>query len=285
MSRSIRLTVIVEDSTSMENPDLLAKHGLSLLIEIELEDSKRLTLMMDTSPSADITLGNMQSMAIDPKEIALIVLSHGHYDHTGGLLGVLKKVGRQTLVVVHPNAFSPKLKLKPSIKYVGSPCRLSSVERAGGVVLSTRNPVALAEGISTSGEIERVTTFEGVEGFWTIDNGMFMKDDMVDDQALLIRIQDKGLGIITGCAHAGIINTIRHAQKVMKTDKVYAVVGGFHLAQSNNERIETTIRELTNLDPTMICPCHCTGFKATKQLTEAFGDRCIPLRTGDILRL
>jgi len=285
MNRSLRLTVIVEDSTSMENPNLLAKHGLSLLVEVEMEDSKQLTLMMDTGPSADVTLSNMQSMTINPQEIDLIMLSHGHYDHTGGLLGVLRKVGRQTLVIVHPRAFNPKLKLKPSIKSIGSPYSLSVIERAGGVVLRARNSVALAEGISTSGEIERGTTFEGVEGFWTIDNGMFMKDDMVDDQALLIRIQDKGLGVITGCAHAGIINTIRHAQKVMDIDKVYAVVGGFHLAQANNERIETTIRELTSLNPTMICPCHCTGFKATKQLTEAFGDRCIPLRTGDILRL
>ena len=151
--------------------------------------------------------------------------------------------------------------------------------------MSTRNPVALAEDISTSGELERVTTFEGVEGFWTIDKGMFVKDEMVDDLALFIRIQDKGLAVITGCTHAGIINTIRHAQKVMKTDKVYAIVGGLHLIQANNERLETTISELTKLDPMMICPCHCTGFKATKRLTEAFGDRCIPLRTGDILRL
>ena len=285
MNRSLRLTVIVEDSTSMENPNLLAKHGLSLLVEVEMEDSKQLTLMMDTGPSADITLSNMRSMTINPREIDLIILSHGHYDHTGGLLGVLREVGRQTPVIVHPRAFNPKLKLKPSIKFIGSPYRLSGVERAGGVVLCARNSVALAEGISTSGEIERGTTFEGVKGFWTVDNGLFMKDDMVDDQALLIRIQDKGLGVITGCAHAGIINTIRHAQKVMDIDKVYAVVGGLHLAQANSERVETTIRELTSLNPTMICPCHCTGFKATKQLAEAFGDRCIPLRTGDILRL
>jgi 7,8-dihydropterin-6-yl-methyl-4-(beta-D-ribofuranosyl)aminobenzene 5'-phosphate synthase len=285
MNRNLSLTVIVEDSTSMEKPDLVAKHGLSLLVEMELKDSRWLTMMMDTGPSPDITLSNMQTMTISPQQIDLIILSHGHYDHTGGLLGVLRKVDKQTLVVAHPNAFDLKLRLKPSLKPIGMPFRLSDVESAGGVVLPLRNSAELAEGISTSGEIERETTFERVEGFWTVKNDMFVKDDMVDDKALLVRMQDKGLVVITGCAHAGIINTIRHAQKVMKINKIHAVVGGFHLTQANDERIKATIRELTLFEPTMICPCHCTGFKATRQLAEAFGDRCVPLRTGDILRL
>jgi 7,8-dihydropterin-6-yl-methyl-4-(beta-D-ribofuranosyl)aminobenzene 5'-phosphate synthase len=283
--RSVNLRVIVEDSTSIEKPDLLAKHGLSILVEVELEDSCRLKLMVDTGPSDDLVLRNMKSMAICPKEIDLIMLSHGHYDHTGGLLGILRKVGRQIPVILHPKALSPKLKLKPFMKYIGWPGRLSDIERAGGVVLLNRSPVALADDISTSGEIDRVTTFEDVEGFWTIDNGALTRDNMVDDQALFIKFKNKGLGVVTGCAHAGVINTIRHAQKIMKTEKVYAVIGGFHLSQVNNERIEATIRELTNLGPEIVCPCHCTGLNAARKLIEAFGDRCMPLRTGDVLRL
>lgn len=285
MVKSLRLTVVVEDSTSMENPNLVAKHGLSLLIEAEIGDSKQLTLMMDTGPSPEITLHNMESIATDPQRIGLIVLSHGHYDHTGGLLEALRKIGRQTLVVAHPRIFDLKLRCKPSLELIGSPFRSSDVREMGGVLLCARNSVTLAEGISTSGEIGREMAFERVDGFWTVDGDLFVEDAVVDDQALLISLEDKGLAVITGCAHAGIINTIRHAQKVMGIDKVYAVVGGFHLAQADDERISATIRELVGLNPMIIGPCHCTGFKATKQLVEAFGDHCTPLRTGDILGL
>lgn len=269
----------------MENPNLVAKHGLSFLIEAEMKDSKRLTLMMDAGPSPDITLHNMESMNVNPQNIDLIMLSHGHYDHTGGLLEVLRKMGRQTLVVAHPKIFDLRMKLNPSIELIGSPFKSSDVERAGGVMLCVRNSVAIGEGIVTSGEIERAVAFEKVEGFWTVDGDLFVEDPIVDDQAIFLELEDKGLAVITGCAHAGIINTIRHAQKVMGTDKVYAVVGGFHLAQAADERIAATIRELAGLNPRIIGPCHCTGFKATKQLIEAFGDRCLSLRTGDILRL
>ena len=285
MVRSLRLSVVVEDSVSMENPNLVAKHGLSFLIEAETKDSKRLTLMMDTGPSPDIMLHNMESMDINPQNIDLIVLSHGHYDHTGGLLEVLGKIGRQTLVVAHPKIFDLKLRNKPILRLIGSPFGFSDVERAGGVMLCARNPVAIGEGIVTSGEIAHETPLERVEEFWTVDGGLFVDDAIVDDQALLVNLENKGLAVITGCAHAGIINTIRHAQKVMGIDKVYAVIGGFHLAHADDERIAATIRELVGLNPMIIRPCHCTGFKAVRQLIEAFGDRCLPLRTGDILRL
>lgn len=269
----------------MENPNLIAKHGLSFLIEAEMKDAKQFTLLMDTGPSPDIVLHNMRSMTINPQKIDLIVLSHGHYDHTGGLLEVLRRIGRQTLVVAHPKIFDLKLRCRPSLKLIGSPFRSPDVEKAGGVMLYARNPVTLAEGTSTSGEIGREVAFEKVDGFWTVDGDLFVEDVIVDDQALLFNLENKGLAVVTGCAHAGIINTIRHAQKVMGIDKVYAVVGGFHLAQADDDRIAATIRELAGFNPMIVGPCHCTGFKATRQLVEAFGDRCIPLRTGDMLRL
>jgi 7,8-dihydropterin-6-yl-methyl-4-(beta-D-ribofuranosyl)aminobenzene 5'-phosphate synthase len=159
------------------------------------------------------------------------------------------------------------------------------VEEAGGILTLARDSVVLAEGICTSGEINRETTTEKVEGFWTIKEHQFIGDTMPDDQALLVNVQDKGLAVITGCAHAGIINTIRHARKLLGIDRIYAVIGGFHLDKAGDERIETTVTELTRLGPEIVAPCHCTGFDATRRLVEAFGDSCHPLRTGDILNL
>ena len=213
------------------------------------------------------------------------MLSHGHYDHVGGLIGLLKCIGKQVPVVVHPKIFNPKFKVKPVLMFRGVSFTPSDVEMAGGVLLYAENPVTIAQGITTTGEVERTLAYESVEGFWTVDNGRFVKDVMPDDQALVINIEGKGLVVVTGCAHSGVVNTIRHAKKITETNKVYAILGGFHLADADDDRIETTIRELEKLNLKFIGPCHCTGSKVVKKFKEAFGDRCNPIQTGDIVEL
>lgn len=280
--KSLKLTVLVEDSANPSRLDLVAKHGLSILAEV---DRKEVSFLMDTGPSPDALLHNADAMGIDLSKIDLLFLSHGHYDHTGGLVGLLKRIGKKIPVVAHPKVFDVKLKIEPSLKYIGSPFKLSEAEVSGGVILTARNPVTIMEEVTTSGEIKRNTPYEKVKGFWTIDEENFKADIMPDDQALIFNIKEKGLVILCGCAHAGIINTIRQAQKVTDTDKIYAVIGGFHLTKASDERIKLTIKELLRLGPEVIAPCHCTGSRAVRRLTEAFGDRCRPLRTGDIIQL
>jgi 7,8-dihydropterin-6-yl-methyl-4-(beta-D-ribofuranosyl)aminobenzene 5'-phosphate synthase len=108
---------------------------------------------------------------------------------------------------------------------------------------------------------------------------------MPDDQALILNLGDEGIVVVSGCAHAGIINTIRHAQKLMGVKRIHAVVGGFHLVDSKEERIKATIDDLTEIDPRFIYPCHCTGSKAIQRLTETFKKRCRRLGTGDTIRV
>ena len=284
MVKNVKLTVLVEDSVNEKKTNLLAKHGLSFFVEVVTSDGE-VSIIMDTGPSSEALLHNVDIMNINLQKTEVIMLSHGHYDHVGGLIGLLKCIGKQVPVVVHPKIFNPKFKVEPVLMFRGGPFTPSDVEMAGGVLLYAENPVTLAQGITTTGEVERTLVYESVEGFWTVDNGRFVKDVMPDDQALVINIEGKGLVVVTGCAHSGVVNTIRHAKKITETNKVYAILGGFHLAGADDDRIKTTIRELEKLNLNFIGPCHCTGSKVIKKFKEAFGDRCNPIQTGDIVEL
>jgi 7,8-dihydropterin-6-yl-methyl-4-(beta-D-ribofuranosyl)aminobenzene 5'-phosphate synthase len=137
----------------------------------------------------------------------------------------------------------------------------------------------------TTGEVTRQETFEKVADFWTVRDGQYCEDNIPDDQALAINIEGKGLAVITGCAHAGIINTIKHAQKITGVEELYAVIGGFHLTGADEKRIEATADALRKLDPAILLPGHCTGQKAICRLQQALGERCQPLAAGDTILL
>ena len=282
--QSLHLTIAVENSASMENSTLLAEHGLSILVDLDL-GSDGMKLLWDTGASGEVMLHNSQALHIDIEAIDQICLSHGHYDHTGGLMAVLQQMKRRVPVLAHPDIFSPKLKARPSLGYIGPPFTRSQAEAAGAVMLECRGPVPLAQGLTTTGEIPRLEGFEKVEGFWTVRDGQYGPDIIPDDQALAAVLPDRGLVVITGCAHSGIINTIRQAQRITGVDKLYAVIGGFHLTGADRERIDATARALLELDPVMIRPGHCTGQRAVCLLQQALGERCQPLAVGETINL
>ena len=282
--KKVELAVLVEDSANPAKPDLSAKHGLSFFVKAKTSDGE-VSLIIDTGPSPDVLLHNVDVMGVNLRKTEVVMLSHGHYDHTGGLIEALKRMEKGVPVVAHPKIFDPKFKVKPSLKFIGASFKPSDVEAAGGMPLLVASPVKIAEGIMATGEVERKVAFERVEGFWTVDNGRFVEDVMPDDQSLIINLEGKGLVVVAGCAHSGIVNTIKHAQKITETNRVYAVLGGFHLREADKKRIQATVNELMKLDVNFIGPCHCTGSKAVNQLTEAFGNRCRLLHTGDIVKL
>jgi len=284
MVKETRLTVLVDDSASLKNPNLSAKHGLCILVEAKVDET-RLPIMFDTGPSPDVMLHNAKALGVDLKGVKAVVLSHGHYDHLGGLLGLLRGMESQIPVVAHPQLFRQKFTYKPNLSYIGSPFKPQDVEATGGLLLLAHNSVTLAPGILTTGEIERSVDFERTEGFWMVEEERFKEDVMMDEQGLIVNVEGKGLVVISGCGHAGIVNTVRHAQKIVGENSVYAVVGGFHLLSASDERIHKTIDELTKLDPKLVGPCHCTGGRTISRLQDAFRERCIALRTGDVLRL
>jgi 7,8-dihydropterin-6-yl-methyl-4-(beta-D-ribofuranosyl)aminobenzene 5'-phosphate synthase len=257
---------------------------MSFLVTATIND-KKVTVLMDTGPSPEALLNNIKVLGVNLNDVDAIVLSHGHYDHTGGLIDALKGIEKRVLVIGHPLLFDPKLKTTPNLSSIGAPFNRSDVESAGGLPILATNPVKIAEGITTTGEVPRTTSFEKVKGFWTVNNACFKNDLMIDDQALVLDVEGKGLVVISGCAHSGIINTIQHAQKIMQNQRVYAVMGGFHLMSSDGKTIQATVDALKGFNPEIVAPCHCTGKKATKKIQEAFKDSFCRVCTGSLVEL
>lgn len=280
--KNVQISILIEDSKNPDKPELRNKHGLSFFIQSKIGDDK-VTVLMDTGPSPEALLYNADKMGINLEDVDVVVLSHGQYDHTGGLHKVLKKMKKRVPVVGHPTVFEPKLSMMPHLRLIGSPATSSDIESAGGVPVFAVDPVKIADGIMTTGEVPRITAFETVRDFWTVHNQRLIEDKMVDDQSLVIDVEGKGLVVVAGCAHAGIINTIKHAQKIAGNSRVHAVLGGFHLWNANNKTLQATVDELKKLDPEFFGPCHCTGKKAVKKMAEAFVDRYHPLHSGDIV--
>jgi 7,8-dihydropterin-6-yl-methyl-4-(beta-D-ribofuranosyl)aminobenzene 5'-phosphate synthase len=279
----VRLMVLAEDTVSKRRSQLVAKHGLSLLVETSVAGAST-RILMDVGPPPNVALRNATVMRARVGELDAIVISHGHYDHIGGLLQILKRSSRGIPIVAHPKVFGAKFAFKPNLQFIGPDFDQSSVKAAGGILVLARNPVMIAAGVTTSGEIGRDTNFEKTEGFWTVEDDRFVEDPMNDEQALLINVKDKGLVVITGCAHSGIINTIRQAQKTSGVDDFYAVVGGLHLEKAADARIKETLDEFSRIDPQVIYPCHCAGSKVIDRLRELRRD-CRRIQAGDTLEL
>ncbi len=136
--------------------------------------------------------------------------------------------------------------------------------------------------ILTSGEIPLISNFEKARGFWTVEDNQFVEDTMVDEQAVILNLRDKGLVVVAGCAHRGIVNTVQHAMKISNGQQhIHAIIGGFHLSKVNDKIIQKTVHKLESINPEYIYPCHCTGSKAIRKFEDVFGDKCRAVHTGD----
>ncbi|MCS7119737.1 MAG: MBL fold metallo-hydrolase [Nitrososphaerota archaeon] len=283
MVKGLRFTVIVEDTLSKKLKSfesLRVEHGLSFYLKLTSGEGKDHCIIVDTGPPSSIVVQNAEVLHVDLGRTDTIVLTHGHYDHIGGLLSLLRHINKRIPIIAHPRIFEPKLAYKPFLTSVGAPFSKHDVEAVGGLLILSRNPIAISEDVFSTGEIERVTGYEDVKGFWTVSRERFIEDMMIDEQALVIKVDGKGLVIISGCSHSGIINAIHYAKKMMKVEKIYAVVGGLHLSNASEERIKKTMEDLKKIDPEILYLGHCTGKKAVETLRESFGDRCETLFTG-----
>ncbi len=279
---SLKITVLTEDSVLYES-HYLGQHGVSFLLE-GAKGSDVMRILVDVGQDSQALFNNMKLMNISPSIIDAVVLTHCHYDHTQGVAKVLKEIGRRDIqVIAHRDIFRLNFVTEPYPRHVGIMPGDSreEIEKAGGSLLLTKDPVKLMSGITTTGEVKRQTDFEEVGiALKTIQNGEVVDDQMLDDISVVANVKGKGLVIVTGCSHAGIVNIAKHAIELTGCEKIDGILGGLHLVDAPDVRIKRTVEELSKLNPEWICAGHCTGFKAQVELYLAFRERFSPLQTG-----
>jgi 7,8-dihydropterin-6-yl-methyl-4-(beta-D-ribofuranosyl)aminobenzene 5'-phosphate synthase len=266
-------------------PGLVAEHGFSALVTARRGGTSH-TLLFDTGVSPDGLATNAERLGIDVGEIAVVVLSHGHFDHAGGFVGLSRlRAGRALPLTVHPLVWSRRRFSVPGRPGWELPTlSRSALEAEGFTVIERRQPSLLLDGaVLLTGEIDRTTEFEhGLPFHEAARDGDWEPDPLVlDEQALVVHVRGQGLVVLTGCGHAGAVNIARHALRLTGADHLHALIGGFHLGGSAFEPlIEPTVAAFAELAPDVLVPAHCTGWKAQQRLGEALADAYVPNAVG-----
>jgi len=275
------ISILAEDSIAFDTP-FMGRFGLSVLLELRTETFEK-HILYDTNSAAAPILHNLGILGKSLDEVSTIFLSHCHYDHTDGLPGILEAIGRPISVIAHPETFRPCFEINPDgVRHIGMAQSQMQLEQKGAVFTLTREPLNLMTGVTTSGEIERVTLFEVLEDLYTIVNGEVVQDHERDDAAVILNFQE-GLVIVTGCCHAGIVNTMMHAKKVTGVNKIHAVIGGLHFIDASEEKVEKSIEALCEVD--WVFAGHCTGFDGLRRIADVMGERFGRIHTGTIIHL
>ena len=261
--------------------DFLAEWGLSILVETD-----EVNVLLDTGTTISASY-NADTLGIDLSKVDKIVLSHGHFDHTGGLRQVLRKMRKEVEIIAHPDIWAAKYARRQgeADRYIGIPFQRQELEWLGANFNLTIKPVKITDSIMTTGEVPMITDYE------KIDPDLFVKEDtgwqpdkLLDDQALIVNTK-QGLVVILGCVHRGIINTLYHAQQLTGVKPIHTVVGGAHLIRASEEQTWLTIAALRELGVQKLGLCHCTGLPATMVIAQEFGDSFFFNNTGTSIEL
>ena len=272
-------------------PDfLIGEAGFSALVRFEKNGRER-TLLFDTGVSPTGMVENMRRLGLSLGDVEVIVLSHGHWDHVTGMEGVARTLARAGLpVMIHPEFWSRRRIRFPGLDPAELPATSRpALEGAGFEIVEERHPSFLLDGsVLITGEVDRTTEFEtGFQGHDAFRDGRWEPDPLIlDDQALVLRLRDRGLVLLSGCGHAGIVNTVRYAQKLTGQREIAAIIGGFHLSGPMFEPvIAPTVRAFDELAPALLVPAHCTGWRAVHQLAARFPDAFVPSTVGTTVEL
>jgi 7,8-dihydropterin-6-yl-methyl-4-(beta-D-ribofuranosyl)aminobenzene 5'-phosphate synthase len=279
---------------------LLAEHGFAALVDLPEENFR---ILWDTGLTPLVLIENMKRMEIDPASIQKIALSHGHDDHTAGLADFLRWMDRRPKpeewgvevsmdeisvwsemsrvpVIAHPAAFRERWSVDKDGKKYGPmqpPPRLEW-ESLGAEVILSEEPYELGRGCWTTGTVPHLSSEKSgrSSSLYYRQESDLIHDNIEDDQALVVNVKNKGLVILSGCAHSGIVNTINRARQISGVERVWAVLGGFHLAGADEDELRKTVDALKEFQPARIVPSHCTGFHAQCRLAAEMGDVFTP---------
>jgi len=274
--RDLKITTLAENLVMTK---CLGQWGLSFLLELIDAKGNPRKVVFDTGIHKKSLLYNIKQLKVDLSDVDCLVISHGHADHTPATAEITKAAGGLKSYA-NRHTFQPRFVEDKTGKRkqhgVPKDEGINEIEMVGGDVMLTSEPTEIVPGVWTTGQIQRVVSFEravspseGERRIIVVD-GEEADDQILDDQALWMNVEQVGTFVITGCAHAGPLNTLRQAQKLGRFDKMYGLIGGTHLIGRSDDYLQQTIDELEKFKLRLISPCHCTGFKATAMLWQAF---------------
>jgi 7,8-dihydropterin-6-yl-methyl-4-(beta-D-ribofuranosyl)aminobenzene 5'-phosphate synthase len=295
----LEVTVLIDNYTDallMESTDMvkrprtrppnfpLAEHGFSLVLRVS-KGTEEHVVLLDAGVSTTSFFHNARVLNVDLSKVEAVVISHGHFDHFGALLELVKGATKKMSVFLHPDAFRERcLNIGNTGRRAEFPRLDEAALKETGAVLHTAREAStlLSDLIMLSGEVQRVTDFE--RGFpWAeakID-GKWVVDPFPDDQGVAVKVKGKGLVVIGGCSHAGIINIVKHVRAAAQSSKVHAVLGGFHLTGPIFEPIiGPTIEEMKKIGPDFVMPMHCTGWNAINQFAREMPEQFVLTTVG-----
>ncbi len=264
---------------------ILAEHGFSALVKTTAGEKSH-TLLFDFGYSEGGAAFNARALGVDMGQVEALALSHGHSDHIGGFAELVEMIGKKSLpFFVHPGIFkNPRyLKFGEGLRFDFPAITRKGLEQTGVRIIEAKNPETLLDGdVAFLGEIGRVTDFEkGFPVAFFQDGTVEKHDPIEDDTAIVMNLRDKGLVVLSGCAHSGIVNTVRYAKAVTGIEKVHAVMGGFHLSGPFFEPIiGRTTEELQKFNPAHVIPTHCTGRKAIQYMESTMPGQFILNMSG-----
>ncbi len=266
--------------------EFVGGHGLSMLVRLTRGGITR-SVLFDAGGTPEGLAHNMDCLELKPQDWRCIVFSHGHWDHTLGLIGLHQRLGHLRFpLTLHPDAYLNRVTLRPNGEVQNQliPPSRQGLRNAGVELIETKNPSFVVEGVAlVTGQVARTNDFEtGWPAHQAIRNGVLEPDPLIcDDQGLVVSLRGKGLVVLSGCGHAGIVNTVHHAQAITGIPQVHAVIGGFHLGPTFfHDRIGTVVDALVALDPAIISPAHCAGYRAACAVYQARPDAFVQNTVG-----
>jgi 7,8-dihydropterin-6-yl-methyl-4-(beta-D-ribofuranosyl)aminobenzene 5'-phosphate synthase len=287
--QNLRITTLAENLVMTK---CLGQWGLSFLLEFIDAGGDRRKVVFDTGIHKKSLFYNIKQLKVDLNDVDCLVISHGHADHTAAIVEITEAAGGLK-VYAHPHTFKPRIIEDRTGKRrrhgVPKDEGIDEIENVGGEVVLTSEPIEIVPGVWTTGQIQRMTHFERImspkgERRIIVVDGEEADDRILDDQALWMDVEQVGPFVITGCAHAGPLNTLLQVQRLGHFANIYGLVGGTHLVGRSEDYLQQTINKLEKLKLSLMSPCHCTGFKATARLWQAFPEAFLLNFSGRVIK-